>query len=54
MDLDSWFRREMAGAEERILRGEEEEIVLQDLRKRLEEEYGEAFDTAAGDTSSTT
>ena len=54
MDLDSWFRCEMLSAEERILRGEEQEVVIQELRKRLEEEYGEAFDTAAGDTSSTT
>ena len=52
MDLDSWFRREMAGAEERILRGEEQEVVLQDLRKRLEERYGEALDATSSDIRS--
>ena len=46
MDLDSWFRREMASAEERLLRGEEREAVLQDLSKHFEEKYGEAGDTA--------
>ena len=52
MDLDSWFRREMAGAEERILRGEEQEVVLQDLRKRLEERYGEALDATSSNIRS--
>ena len=54
MDLDSWFRGEMAVAEERVLRGEEPEVVLQDLRKRFEEKYGEANDAAGGDTPSAT
>ena len=54
MDLDSWFRREMASAEERVLRGEEPEAVLQDLRKRFEEKYGEAGDTAGNNTPSET
>ena len=48
-DLDSWFRSEMAGAEERLSRGEAPETVLQDLRKHFEEKYGEAADIAGGD-----
>lgn len=39
-DLDSWFRSEMAGAEERVSRGEEPEVVLQDLSKRFKERFG--------------
>ena len=54
MDLDSWFRREMAGAEERVSRGEEPEAVLQDMQKHLEEKYGEAVDVAEGNPSSVT
>ena len=53
MDIDSWFRGETAVAEERVLRGEEPEVVLQDLRKRFEEKYGEAND-AGGDRPSAT
>ena len=45
MDLDSWFRSEMVGAEERVSRGEEPDAVLQDLRKRFEEHYGQDVDT---------
>ena len=41
MDLDSWFKSEMAGVAKRVFRGEEPETVLQDLRDRLEEKYGE-------------
>ena len=41
MDFDSWFRDEMAGAEERISQGEEQETVLQDLRDRFDEKYRE-------------
>ena len=44
MDLDSWFRSEMAGAEERVSRGDEPDTVLQDLRKRFEDKNGEAVD----------
>ena len=54
MDLDSWFRNEMAGAEGRVSRGEEPEEVLQDLRDRLEEKYGEAVEPAGDDTPSET
>ena len=50
MDLDSWFRSEVDGAEERVSRGEEPEAVLEDLRKRFEEKYGEAGDAADGDS----
>ena len=45
MDLDSWFRNEMVGAEERLSQGEEPEAVLQDLRKRFEEQYGQDINT---------
>ena len=48
-DLDSWFRSEIAGAEERVSRGEAPETVLQDLHKHFEEKYGEAADIAGGD-----
>ena len=54
MDLHSWFRSEMASAEERVSRGEEPEVVLEHLRRRFEEKYGEAVDTAGGDTPSGT
>ena len=54
MELHSWFRSEMAGAEERVSRGEEAEVVLEHLRRRFEEKYGEAVDTAGGDTPSGT
>ena len=53
-DLNSWFRSEMAGAEERVSRGEEPEAVLRDLSKRFEEKYGEAVDTSGGTTPSAT
>ena len=49
MDMDYWFRDEMVGAGERVLRGEEPEAVLQDLRDRLEEKYGEAVVPAGDD-----
>ena len=52
MDVDSWFRSEMASAEERILTGEEQEVVLQELCKRLEEKYGEAPNSTDGDIRS--
>ena len=54
MDLHSWFRSEMAGAEERVLRGEEPETALRDLSKRFEEKYGEGVETAGDDTTSAT
>ena len=54
MDLHSWFRCEMAGAEECVSRGEEPDVVLEHLRRRFEEKYGEAVDTAGGDTPSGT
>ena len=44
MDLDSWFRSEMVGVEERVSRGEEPASALQDLRDRLEEKYRETVD----------
>ena len=44
MDLDFRFRSEMAGAEERVSRGDEPDTVLQDLRKRFEDKYSEAVD----------
>ena len=50
MDIDSWFRSEMADAEERVSRGEDPETILGDLRKRYEEKYGETVDTGSGDT----
>ena len=50
MELDSWFRIEMDGVQERISRGEEPEAVLEDVRKRFEERYGQAVDSADGDT----
>ena len=54
MDLDSWFRSQMASAEERVSRGEEPDAVLQDMRKHFEEKYGEAVDAAEGNPSSVT
>ena len=48
MESDSWFRAEMAGVEERVSRGEEPEVVLQDLLKRFEEKYEEAAGPADG------
>ena len=54
MESDSWFRRDMTIAEERVSRGEEPETVLQDLRKRFEEKYGEDVDVAGDDASSAT
>ena len=54
MDLDSWFRSEMAGVEERVFRGEEPEKVLQDLRDRLAENYGEAAKPEGDNASSGT
>ena len=44
MDLDFRFRSEVAGAEEGVSRGDEPDTVLQDLRKRFEDKYGEAVD----------
>ena len=52
MELDSWFRREMASAEERVLGGEEPEAVLRSLRKRFEEKYGQTVDAAGVSTRS--
>ena len=46
--------RQMAGAEERVLRGEEPETVLRDLSKRFEEKYGEGVETAGDDATSAT
>ena len=40
MDLDVWFRDEMAGAQERVLRGEEPACVLKTIQDRLAERYG--------------
>ena len=54
MDLDSWFRGEMSVAEERILQGEQPEVVLQNLRNRFEEKYGEAKDATGDGTPSAT
>lgn len=51
MDLDSWYRSEMIDAEERVLRGEEPEMVHQDLRKRIEEKYGDDLNATNSDTS---
>ena len=48
MELDSWFRNEMAGMSERISRGEEPEVVTEDIRRRFEEIYGDATN-AGGD-----
>ena len=45
MNLDSWFRSEMAGAEERLSRGEDPDAVLHDLRKQFGEKYGQGIDT---------
>ena len=50
MGLDSWFRSELAGAEERISSGEEPKAVLEDMRKRFEERHGEAIDAVGGDS----
>ena len=44
MDLDSWFRTEMASAEQRVLSGEEPDAILQDLRKCINEKFGTADD----------
>ena len=49
MESDSWFRYDMTIVEERVSRGEEPEAVLQDLRKRFEEKYGEDAGMAGGD-----
>ena len=43
MNLDSWIRSEMDGAQVRISRGEEPEAVIEDVHKRFEERYGEAL-----------
>ena len=50
MDLDSWFRSEMASMEERVLRGEEPEAVLEDMRERIQEKYGDVAENAGDDT----
>ena len=42
MKLNSWFRSAMARAGQRVSQGEDPELVLQDLRKRFDEQYGEA------------
>ena len=52
MDLNSWFRSKMAGAEERVLRGEEPEAVLEDIGKHFEGNYGQSVDTGGDDTPS--
>ena len=54
MDFDSWFRDEMADAEERISRGEEPEAVLKDLQQHFEGKYGEDVDVVPQDTPSGT
>ena len=41
IDADVWFRKAMAVAQQRILKGEKSEAVLEELRKRFEERYGE-------------
>ena len=48
MDRDSWFRGEMAEAEERVAGGEEPEAFLQDLRRRIEDRYDQPGDTPPG------
>ena len=40
MEMYSWFRCAMFSAEERVLRGDEPEAVLEDMRKHFEEKYG--------------
>ena len=54
MDFDSWFRGEMSGAGERILRGEEPEAVLKYLQQHFEGKYGEDVDVVPQDTPSGT
>ena len=52
MDFYSWFRVEMADAEERISRGEEPESALKDLQQHFEEKYGTAPDVVPRDIPS--
>ena len=52
MDIDFWFRSAMVSAGQRVSQGEDPELVLQDLRKRFDEQYGEAVCTAGLDTPS--
>ena len=44
MEFDSWFRRDMEMAEERIARGESAEDVLQELRTNINDKYGDPED----------
>ena len=50
MDVDFWFRSAMVSAGQRVSQGEDPELVLQELRKRFDEQYGEVGCTAGGDT----
>ena len=50
MKLNSWFRSAMASAGQRVSQGEDPERVLQDLRRRFDEKYGEVDCAADGDT----
>ena len=52
MDIDFWFRSAMVSTGQRVSRGEDPELVLRDLRKRFDEQYGEADCTAGPDTLS--
>ena len=40
MELDSWFKSEVSGAEERISRGEDREAVFQDLEEAFSDKFG--------------
>ena len=54
MDFDSWFRSEMADAEERILLGDKPEGVVNDLQQRFEGKYGGDADVDLQNASSGT
>ena len=52
VDSDSWVIREMVNAETRLAQGDDPQSVLEDLRQRIEEEYGEAADATSSNTFS--
>ena len=46
MEFDSWFKIEATAAKDRISRGEEPEVVFQDIQQRFEGRYGADADDA--------
>ena len=53
MERDSWFRGELTHIEERVLRGEEPEISLRDIGRRIEEKYGKPGEFKGGGSPAT-